>query len=208
MGGSPGGFLTAPPPGQMPAPKLIKEAEMDGRTVPVMIDDRKDTLDFRMTRATYFYIEALEPAPDIPLNRTSLGRSVLTLEFSGVIYRPLGRNEFFETPRQIENLFRGVERYRSLYVDSDNIWIPNELFDFPPCRGEVYRIPFDVFAGLYTLCRDDATLAAGLRWVQAEPGIITRSDRESVAFREWSGGIVAKAKAAYPMNRDLALGWR
>ena len=181
---------------------------MEYQTVPVMIDDRKNISNFQMTRVTYFYIEAVEPSPDIPLRKTSLGRSILPLEFSGVIYKPLGRSSRFKTAKQIEKLFQGVEQHETLYVDSDNIWIPNLLFNKPPKRADVFRVPFELFARLYTICRDDATLAAGLQQIKDSSGLITLSDEESSAFAEWTTGIIADAKAAYPKNKNLALTWR
>ena len=181
---------------------------MDYKTVPVMIDDRKNISNFKMTRVTYFYIEAIEPSPDIPLKKTSIGSSILTLEFSGVIYKPLGRSSRFKTAKQIEKLFQGVERHETLYVDSDNIWIPNLLFNKPPKRADIFRVPFELFARLYTLCKDDATLAAGINQIEDSSGLITLSEEESSAFAEWTTGIVTDAKAAYPKNKNLALTWR
>jgi hypothetical protein len=181
---------------------------MDSVTVPVVVDDRKDAGEFRMTRAAYFYIEALEPSADIPVDPSGLGMSVLPLEFSGVLHKPLGAAERFETPEQIEALFRAVERHETLYVDSDNLWVPNGLFDRPPERGAVYRIPFAVFARLYTPCRDDASVDAGAPGPVGESGAAAFSAVETRAYEQWAAGIVAGAKAAYPMNRDLALQWR
>ena len=158
----------------------------------------------------YFYIESIEPSSDIPLRKTSLGNSILTLEFSGVIeYKPLDmKSSRFKTAKQIEKLFQGVERYETLYVDSDNLWIPDLLFNKPPKRADVFRVPFDLFARLYTLCKDDATLAAGIYQIEDSSGLITLSEEESSAFSEWTTGIVADAKASYPKDKALALTWR
>jgi hypothetical protein len=177
------------------------------KTVPIMIDDHKNTFEFKMTRVTYFYIEAMEPSENIPLEQTELGMAILPLEFSGVICKPLGAGDYFKTAKQIEALFQTVEQYETLYVDSDNIWVPNDMFNKPPQRAEVYRVPFDLFARMYTLCRDDASGAAGKQKITSAAGLIKFSKNESFAFLDWTNGIVTEAIAAYPMNKSLALKW-
>lgn len=181
---------------------------MEEQSVPVMVDDRKDIGEFLMTRVAYFYVEAVEPSPDIPIDHRNLGISVLPLEFSGVLHKPIDAKEYFETPAQIEELFRTVERHTTLYVDSDNIWVPNKLFDKKPERGDVYRVPVDVFIKLYALCRDDATLDAGISRFSGKHNLIQFSEIETIVFAKWINGILEDAKAAYPKNDLLKLTWR
>ncbi|UCF79560.1 MAG: hypothetical protein JSW03_04770 [Candidatus Eiseniibacteriota bacterium] len=181
---------------------------MKAKTIPVMVDDRKDVGDFKMTRVTYFYVESTEPSPDIPIDDRTLGIPMLPLEFSGVLHRPSNKKELFETPDQIEGLFRTVEAHESLYVDSDNIWIPNELFDKTPERGDIYRVPFDLFAMLYPLCRNDASLDAGLSGISEAGIVVSFSEIETTAFARWSEGVVENLRAAYPKSENLKLEWR
>jgi hypothetical protein len=185
-----------------------KEMHMEEQSVPVMVDDRKDIGEFLMTRVAYFYVEAVEPSPDIPVDHRNLDISVLPLEFSGVLHKPIDMKEYFETPAQIEELFRTVERHSTLYVDSDNIWIPNKLFDKKPERGDVYRVPADVFIKLYALCRDDATLGAGISRFRGKHNLIQFSEIETIAFAKWINGILEDVKASYPKNDRLKLAWR
>lgn len=181
---------------------------MEGESIPVMVDDRKDVGEFKMTRTAYFYIEALEPSPDIPIDHRNLGIPVLPLEFSGVICKPTDTEKHFERPDQIEELYQAVERHKWLYVDSDNIWIPNKLFNKTPVRGEIYRVPFNVFIRLYSLCRDDATLAASITRFADKDNLVIYSEIETIAFTEWANGIVENVRAAYPKNERLKLQWR
>ena len=181
---------------------------MKARTVPIMIDDRKRIPEVQVTRAAYFYVESVEPSENIRLGETDLARSVLPLEFSGVICQPLGGEGLFDSARKIEELFLSVEEHGTLYVDSDNIWIPNEMFDKPPKRADVYRVPFPLFARLYTLCRDDATLSSGIQDIPGASGLITYSGMESFGFQDWTRGVVEDAKTVYPKNSKLALTWR
>jgi len=185
-----------------------KEPHMEAKSIPVMVDDRKDVGEFMMTRVAYFYVEAIEPSPDIPIDHRNLGIPVLPLEFSGVLYKPADMEEHFETPDQIEELFRIVERHESLYVDSDNIWIPNKIFNKTPERGDIYRVPFSFFIKLYSLCRDNATLDAGISRFKDKHNLIIFSEIETIAFAKWTNGIVENVKAAYPKNERLKLEWR
>ena len=41
---------------------------METTSIPVMVDDRKDVGEFKMTRAAYFYIEAVDPSPWLGIN--------------------------------------------------------------------------------------------------------------------------------------------
>lgn len=181
---------------------------MEEKSVPVMVDDRKDIGEFMMTRVAYYYVEAIEPSPDIPIDHSDLGIPVLPLEFSGAIHKPTDTEEYFETPDQVEELFRAVELHESLYVDSDNIWIPNKLFDKTPERGDIYRVPFGLFIKIYSLCRDDASLDAGISRFGDNHGLIMFSEIETIAFAQWANGIVENIIAAYPKNEHLKLKWR
>ena len=181
---------------------------MEAKSIPVMVDDRKDIGEFMMTRVAYFYIEAVEPSPDIIIDHRNLGIPVMSLEFSGVLHKPSETEEYFETPEQIEELFRSVESCKSLYVDSDNIWIPNQLFNKTAERGDIFRVPFGFFTKLYSLCRDDASLSEGLSRFNNHHNLIKFSEIETIAFAKWADGIVENAKIAYPKNDRLKLAWR
>jgi hypothetical protein len=178
---------------------------MEMKSVPVMVDDRKDIDAFMMTRVAYYYVEAMEPSPDIPLNYSEMGIPVLPLEFSGAIHQPSDTQRYFETPDQIEALFRAVEGYGSFYVDSDNIWVPTKLFNKPPARGHIYRIPFGLFIKMYTLCRNDAVLDADVSRFGYENDPILFSEIETIAFSQWASGILENVIAAYPKNEHLKL---
>ena len=172
-----------------------------------MIDDRKEIGDFRMTRATYFYVESIEPSTDIPTEIAEIDLPVFSLEFSGIIYKPLKGEEIFTNSEQIEDLYLEVEKHESLYVDSDNIWVPNRLFNRQPERGDIFRINHVLFIQLYVLCKDDAHLYVHMENVQASEGEIVFSEIETEAFNAWIASIIEKAKTNYPKNPELKLDW-
>ena len=181
---------------------------MEEKSIPVMVDDRKNIGEFMMTRAAYFYVEAIESPTDLPIDHNSLTIPLLPLEFSGVLYKPLGEGEYFETPDLIEKLYQEVELYKSFYVDSDNIWIPNTLFNKRPERSEIYRVPFDLFIKLYSLCRDDTSPNAAISRLSDKSDLIRFSEVETIAFSEWTNGIVEEVKSTYPKSEFLKLKWR
>lgn len=180
---------------------------MEEKSVPVMVDDRKDVGDFKMTRVAYYYVEVTEPLPDIPISTGDLDISTLPLEFSGAIYKPNDASEFFESPEQIEDLFQAVEQYESLYVDSDNLWIPNQLFDKRPERGDIFRVPFGLFTRLYMLVRNNAVLDVDESLARSND-TVSYSDYETRAFAQWADGILKNVIAAYPKKDELKLKWR
>lgn len=180
---------------------------MDNRTIPVMVDDSKDQADFPMTRVSYFYVESLEPSDRILYTAGQLEFPVLSLEFTGIVYKPLGLGEFFETPELIEEYFQGVEKSESLYVDSDNLWIPNRLFPSKPNRGDVFRVNSRLFTRIYSLCRDDAFLDDRAVKLSSAAGEILFSEDETQSFKRWTEGIVKGAVASYPKNESLMVRW-
>ena len=181
---------------------------MEAKSVPVIVDDSKNIDEFMMTRVGYYYVEAIEPSSDIPINYDDIGIPVLPLEFSGAIHRPTEKEEYFETPDQIEGLFRAVELYDSFYVDSDNIWIPNKLFNKTPERGDIFRISSALFIKMYLLCRNDAVLDADVSRLVDKYGLIMFSEIETIAFAQWASGILENIITSYPKNPDLKLKWR
>jgi hypothetical protein len=184
-----------------------KEEHMKVKSIPVMVDDCKDEDEFKITRAAYFYIEAIEPIPDIPLVDKNLKIPILPLEFSGVLHSPGKGFEYFETPELIEELFLAVESNKSLYIDSDNIWIPNSLFNKHPGRGDIFRISLEYFIQQYSICRDDATLDSGITQINERSGLVIYSENETIAFEKWANEIISDVKAAYPKSEELKLSW-
>ncbi len=180
---------------------------MDGRTIPVMVDDCKDLDGFQMTRVTYFYVESLEPSDSILYDAGQLEFPVISLEFTGIVYKPLGLGEYFDSPELIEEYFQGVEKSEILYVDSDNLWVPNRLFPSKPRRGEVFRMNSRLFTRIYTLCRDDAFLDDRAVKLSTSAGDILFSEDETKAFKRWTEGIVKGAVENYPKNKELMVRW-
>jgi hypothetical protein len=177
---------------------------MKKKTVPVMVDNRKDIDEFMMTRVAYYYIEMIEPPPENPVDYSNLGIPVLLLEFSGAIYKPTDA-EYFEKPEQIDELFKTVESHESLYIDSDNIWVPNKLFDKKPERGDIFRIGFDLFIKMYSLSRNDAIVDTEDSRFSDKQGSIKFSEIETEAFGKWADGIKKRFIESYPKNEKLKL---
>lgn len=180
---------------------------MNERTIPVMVDACKDLDEFKMTRVTYFYVESIEPSDRILYDIGQLEFPVISLEFTGIVYKPLGLGEYFDLPELIEDYFQGVEKSEFLYVDSDNLWIPNRLFPSTPHRGEVFRINSRLFTKIYRLCKDDAFLDDRTVRFSAPAGDVLFSEDETKAFKQWSEGIIKNAVNTFPKNEDLMVRW-
>jgi len=183
---------------------VVKEIYMKEKTVPVIVDDRKDMEEFMMTRVAYYYIEMLDQPDGGPIDYGDLGVPVLLLEFSGAIYKPIDTEEF-ETPEQIDKLFETVESHKSLYIDSDNIWVPNKLFDKKPERGDIFRVGFDLFVRMYSLSRSDTIFDSKDSRFGKMKGLIKFSKIETKAFAEWADRIKTNFIESYPKNEKLKL---
>ena len=96
-------------------------------TIPVIIDDVKDQPGFQMSRCTYFSLASNVPSTDITLD-TRINSPSLMVGFVSVICRPSNRSLLFDSPRKISGLFERVEKNQGLYVDINDLWLPNFLF--------------------------------------------------------------------------------
>jgi hypothetical protein len=77
---------------------------MEAKSIPVMVDDRKDIGEFMMTRVAYFYVEAVEPSPDILIDHRNLGIPLMSLEFSGVLHKPTTKSLIIRADKRINGM--------------------------------------------------------------------------------------------------------
>ncbi|MHC4214861.1 MAG: hypothetical protein ACYSWP_15980 [Planctomycetota bacterium] len=127
-------------------------------SIPVVIDDVKQLGTFQMTRCSYFSIECDTPSPEWFLGiGESLRMPFLMLGLSGIIYQPMDGGEHFDSPEELEKLFGIIEDRDDLYIDVNDIWLPNELFKNDKInhkRGKVYRVGLDLFKTAYRFQKD------------------------------------------------------
>ncbi|MDH5573350.1 MAG: hypothetical protein OEY89_16425 [Gammaproteobacteria bacterium] len=179
--------------------------------IPIIVDSVKDTELCRMTRCTYFTIENSEPAPNWTLRINDMDVGFYMIGLSGVIHSPPGDSQFFDTPEKYNQLFDAIERNGTLYVEMNDIWLPNELFPENskrlPRRGDVFRIGSDLFNLAYVL-KDEANSYEILfdRFNQLDiPQVLVFSEEETQGLLYWNEMQIKVNKGLYHENPETNL---
>ena len=181
-------------------------------SIPIIIDDVKRYGNFRMTRCTYFTIECDTLSPEWILELGELGIPFYPLGLSGIIWKPIGDKDIFDSIDLIDELFDAIEKNPSLYVDTNEIWLPNFLFRHPSnttChkRGSVYRVENDLFRTAYFFTSDRIPERDFLKTCEKNIERIRYSEEETKSFSEWEQTQISRAKQTYPKNSNLVLRW-
>lgn len=160
-------------------------------TIPITIDSVKDVESYRMTRCTYFSIENSTPVPGWTLHTTDVDLNFFMMGLSGVITSPLGDEQYFDTPDNLDHLFEVLERNEELCVEVNDIWLPNVLFEnivAKPERGQVYRIGHDLFKAAYKLREEASTDEIFLLKIKQLdiPVELSFSESETLALSDWN----------------------
>lgn len=176
-------------------------------TIPIMIDDVKMYKKFKMTRCTYFSIESDNPLSNWTLTLGENKIPFYLLGLSGIICTPGPEDYYFSTLQKIEKLFDTIEGHHSLYIDINDIWFPNFLFNDNNQRGSIYRIPKELFS-VGMLYRDDLIAMQKFTSMSKEFNkSVKYSPKETEAFKEWSINQIDKAIELYHGKPELALEW-
>jgi hypothetical protein len=189
---------------------LTQRKQVNDRTfdVPVVVDDVKRYGKFKMTRCTYFTIECDAPSSNWVLELGKKSIPFLLIGLSGLIVRPIGGGRLFESSDSIDELFKTIESDPSLYVDINDLWLPNKLFQGLPHRGEVYRVGSRLFHVAY-LCREERISEDQFfRQCSELKSLIRLSKKETRSFASWSRLQIERARDSYPKSKGLELKWR
>ena len=176
--------------------------------VPVVVDDSKSYGKFRITRCTYFTIECDAPSSNWVLELGKKSIPFLLIGLSGLIVRPIRGGRLFESSDSIDELFDTIESHPSLYVDINDLWLPNKLFQGLPHRGQVYRVGFKLFHVAYLYREERISEDQFLRQCSELKGNIRLSKKETRSFANWSRFQIQKAKDSFPKNKGLRLEYR
>lgn len=175
-------------------------------TVPLVIDDVKRVPTFEMTRCNYFCIQCDTPAPGWFLQIAGRQVPFLIVGLTGVIHRPAMDDERFDSPQKIDDLFDAIEAVPELYVDQEDVWIPNRMFDADEHkRGSVYRIGLGLFRSAYnfrnglTRNQKSAFAGKGANWK------VSFSRAETEALSAWGDHQIAEARRQYRADRGSYL---
>jgi len=177
-------------------------------SVPLLIDDTKKYDTFQMARCTYFSIECDVPSPGWQLGIGSEPIPFLMFGLSGIVFKPFGKDPIFPSPDSIDSLFNTIEENPSLFIDTNDIWLPNEIFPLSPKRGEVYRVDYDLFKAAYLFREDKISENKFLKICRELKGRVHYSPEESESFIGWAKRQIAEAKDRYPKKMESALKYR
>ena len=183
--------------------------EFAARSVPVLVDSIKHESGFEMTRCVYFSIESDIPTAGWQLR---LGEEVeaafLMLGFSGILYQPINGPGYFDAPEKIETLYAAIEESPDLYVDTNDVWLPNSLFITAHdgkmgYEGQVFRIAFELFISAWQyrngqLEKDMFRDIGGL----SDAGAVRLSRVESEAFEKWRMGLIDETRERYYKSKN------
>jgi hypothetical protein len=189
---------------------LIQRKEVSDKTfdVPVVVDDAKNYGKFKMTRCTYFTIECDAPSSNWVLELGKKSIPFLLIGLSGLIVRPVRGGRLFESSDSIDELFDTIESHPSLYVDINDLWLPNKLFQGLPHRGQVYRVGIKLFHVAYLYREERISEDQFLRQCSELKGNIRFSRKETHSFENWSKFQIQKAKDSFPKSKGLRLEYR
>ena len=163
-------------------------------SVPLVIDDVKRMRDFEMSRCIYFSIECDVPwagwTMDISKNRIPF----LMVGLSGIIYVPAAGREFDE-PEEFESLFNLIEKQKDIYVETNDLWIPNFAFSKSPVqRGEIYRIGEKFFHDAYKYRENIISADKFIGRCTKSEWQALYSAKETKAWSKWNHNKIQEAK--------------
>jgi len=191
--------------------KLVKakSGQEEVPSIPVMVDDVKEFKNFRMTRCTYFSIECDTPSAEWMMELKDREVPFYLFGLSGIIREPIGTKTAFDSPQAIDELFETIEKTPELFVDINDIWLPNFLFENTPTeRGTVYRIKERLFLEADRFRDDRISVDRFLKICEELRDHISYSDTETESFKEWASSQIEMAKKVFPKNPDLELKYR
>lgn len=194
--------------------KFFYREDEHAHSIPVILDDVKKYRDFEMARCTYFNIECDAPSPGWSMGPAERGIPFYLLGLTGVIWKPFGEKDFFDSVDLIDELFHAIEEDPSLYVDTNEVWLPNILFKPAALkRGNVFRVRDDLFRAAYSFSADRISKEKFLSFCGSlvEGGrpadVVRHSEKETETFRDWEKEQIRIAKDTYPKKPEYALKW-
>jgi hypothetical protein len=176
-------------------------------TIPVFVDSVNKSPDFQMARMTYFSVENDDPSPNWTLNFEGLRLPFFMVNLSGVIWRPDSDEPLFQSAERIEELFDRLDAFddKGLYVDINDIWLPNSMLKEPFRRSDAYRISAGLFALALKYRNARIDLDEFKKGCEPLTDAVTFSEIESRAFKEWENRQITEVRDSFPKNPDLRL---
>ncbi len=169
-------------------------------SIPIMIDDVKKSGRFQMSRCTYFSIASNLPSTEIKQDPVLKIPSFM-IGFTSLICYPSGHSKLFDKPEEISKLFEAVEKVEGLYVDINDIWLPNFEFDEANReRGSVFRILPELFKLAYDYQNGVITDDEFIKTCKEKNFPTEYSPEETEAFQKWGLEQIEHARKYYKDN--------
>ena len=189
----------------------INQLNTNSATIPIVVDSVKNLNAYEMTRCTYFSIESIESSPGWILHSDDIDINFFMTGLSGVITSPQDDGLLFDTQDKLDHLFNAIDEHNNLYVDVNDVWLPNELFKekkhTDPERGDVFRIGHELFKLAYTLKEEANTDEYFLHRInQLEiPKTLIFSEQETSELSKWNLNQIKINKVHYHERSELNL---
>lgn len=181
------------------------ESEAGIISIPVVIDDIKQMESFSMARCSYFCIQSeTESFMTGTLNLSSARVPVLMMGVTAIIVAPSAESDLFITPQDYSDLFDLIEKDEELYVDTNDIWLPNVLFgDQPQKRGGVYRVGSDLFMLALQYRNEEISDESFYTQIEEMQGNVRYSPEETTALSGWSEYEINLVRTMVRENTEL-----
>ncbi len=178
--------------------------------IPVLLDDFKDFDDLKMSRFTYYTIECDELSLGWEIELEKIRIPVCLIGLSAIVWRPIDEKlHEFTNPQLIDDLFNAIEEKENLFIEFEEIWIPNYIFSkLSKNRGDVFRLKLDLFNYAFRYQSGKLEMEEYTTGVDRFINDIKFSEAETDAFKNWSNEQVSVAKELYPKNKELEIKWR
>lgn len=177
-----------------------------GDSVPIIIDNVKNYEAFQMSRCSYFSIKSDTPAPGWMLNIENFRIPFLMMGLSGVIMSPSTKSPTFDSPQSFSDLFESIESHESLYIDTDDIWLPNIFFSRGNNkRGNVFRIPVALFQLAMNFRIDIISEKIFIELSSEHLDSIEFSPSETKSLSTWMKQEIDQAREEYKQNPQKRL---
>ncbi len=196
-------------------------------TIPVIVDSMKKKGRFTMSRCSYFSIQCDHPSTDWTLGVRKKKIPFLMIGVSGIITQPSETSDRFDRPEKIRDFFNTVEEDPDLYVDQNDIWLPNFLLSglvpkkprimsvpkyenltFKGARGLVFRLSKELFQSAYSFRNGDIGKTTFESTCKSLRRPVVLSESETTAFTTWQFGLIKEVYDFHHQHKAKNLKWK
>lgn len=182
----------------------VSRPALAGMAIPVVVDAIKQQDDFSMTRCSYFCIQSEAPLMPGTLDLHTPDVPVVMMNLTAIIVAPVADKTSFTSPEEFRALFEYVEKDDELYVDTNDIWLPNRLFgERLPKRGGVYRVGTGLFVQAMRHRNEEISDSLFLAQTDGMQPELVFSEEETAVLSQWSESEIHLIRTEVRANPEL-----